>query len=188
MKATNGALTLVDVLNAVPNLKRSNGLRDWQVWGKSNVDGIRWRKRENNEKVVASSMFPDKEFLDTIPIENCARGILPHHSDTGGFFVAVFDKVSLDPEIETQIENEANGQRDVKKSKTREFSNLRFRHGKVKCHFVYPSSSSNGDSGDLVKLSLIVEQPKPPKTKYFATRKITLLFLNAHRPRPIETG
>ena len=36
MKATNGALRLVDVSNELPKLKRSNGLRDWQVWGKSN--------------------------------------------------------------------------------------------------------------------------------------------------------
>ncbi|CAL6331498.1 unnamed protein product [Bathycoccus prasinos] len=193
MKATNGALTLVDVSKGLPNLKRSNGLRDWQVWGKSNR---RWNSaeeaHENNEKVVASSMFPDKEFLDTIPIENCVR-ILPHHSDTGGFFVAVFDKVrELDPEIETQIENEANGN-ESKKSKTKEFSKFKgLGMAEVKCHFEYPSSSSNGDSGDQIKLSLTVEQPKPPKEKYSRDPQDgTLLFLNAHgqdQSRPGRKG
>jgi len=190
MKATNGALRLVDVSNELPKLKRSNGLRDWQVWGKSNcrLNSVE-EAHEKNEKVVASSMFPDKEFLDTIPIENCLR-ILPHHSDTGGFFVAVFDKVrELDPEVETQIENEAKGQ-ESKKSKTREFSKYRgLGMAEVKCHFVYPPSS---DSGDHVSLSLTVEQPKAPKKKYVRDPKDgTLLFVNAHgqdQTRPGRKG
>jgi multisite-specific tRNA:(cytosine-C5)-methyltransferase len=142
---------------------------------------------ENREKVVQSSMFPDKEFLDTIPIENCVR-ILPHHSDTGGFFVAVFDKVrELDPEIETQIENEANGPEGKKFSnKTREFSQFKgLGMAEVKCHFEYPS-------GENVSVSLTVEQPKPPKKKYTRDPQDgTLLFVNAHgqdQTRPGRKG
>lgn len=37
-------------------------------------------------------MFPDAQS-DTFPLERCMR-ILPHHDDTGGFFVAVFEKVA----------------------------------------------------------------------------------------------
>ena len=73
LKATNGALTLVDVSKELPNLKRSDRKRDWQVWGNRIVDGIRRRKRTRTTKkfVLVPEQIPDKEFLDTIPIENC---------------------------------------------------------------------------------------------------------------------
>ncbi len=41
-------------------------------------------------------MFPDAES-DKLPLERCMR-ILPHHSDTGGFFIAVFQKVAKYPQ------------------------------------------------------------------------------------------
>ena len=40
-------------------------------------------------------MFPDAQS-DVFPLERCMR-ILPHHADTGGFFIAVFEKVGAYP-------------------------------------------------------------------------------------------
>lgn len=45
---------------------------------------------------LTKSMFPDAES-DILPLERCMR-ILPHHSDTGGFFIAVFEKVAKYPQ------------------------------------------------------------------------------------------
>ena len=45
---------------------------------------------------LTKSMFPDAAS-DALPLERCIR-ILPHHSDTGGFFVAVFEKVAKYPQ------------------------------------------------------------------------------------------
>ena len=43
------------------------------------------------------SMFPD-EASDGFPMERCMR-ILPHHGDTGGFFIAVLYKVAEMPPL-----------------------------------------------------------------------------------------
>ena len=44
---------------------------------------------------MCRSMFPDL-VSDELPLERCMR-ILPHHADTGGFFVAVFEKTASYP-------------------------------------------------------------------------------------------
>jgi multisite-specific tRNA:(cytosine-C5)-methyltransferase len=43
-------------------------------------------------------MFPTPE-KQQLPLERCMR-LLPHHQDTGGFFVAVLEKVGDLPVIE----------------------------------------------------------------------------------------
>lgn len=40
---------------------------------------------------LSPTMFPSPE-RSALPLERCMR-FLPHHNDTGGFFVAVFEKV-----------------------------------------------------------------------------------------------
>ena len=53
---------------------------------------------QNQAQKLTRSMFPDAES-DSQPLERCMR-ILPHHSDTGGFFIAVFKKVAKYPKQE----------------------------------------------------------------------------------------
>lgn len=45
---------------------------------------------------LTRSMFPDAQS-DSFPMHRCMR-ILPHHDDTGGFFIAVLEKVGKYPE------------------------------------------------------------------------------------------
>ena len=47
------------------------------------------------DKKLTRSMFTDAES-DSFPLERCMR-ILPHHADTGGFFIAVLEKVAKYP-------------------------------------------------------------------------------------------
>lgn len=44
---------------------------------------------------LLESMFPDAAS-DALPLERCMR-ILPHHGDTGGFFIGVLEKVAEMP-------------------------------------------------------------------------------------------
>ena len=50
---------------------------------------------QNKAQKLTRSMFPDADS-DSMPLERCMR-ILPHHSDTGGFFIAVLEKVAKYP-------------------------------------------------------------------------------------------
>ena len=189
MKATNGALKLLDVSKDLPNLKRSTGLKTWQVWGKNNQRIHSMDEAvQSGEKVISSTMFPDDEALETIPIENCVR-ILPHHSDTGGFFVAVFDKVrELDPEVDSAIENDAaGGKREKELSK---FKGLG--RATVKCQFSYEDQEEGAEGEKKISVSLIVEQAKPPKVLHSRDPNDgTLLFVNGHgqdQTRPGRKG
>ena len=88
LKECKGALELLDVSDELPNLKRSPGLHEWQVWDKfgyhPSFDG------EEQMHKLSATMFSDEE-TKKLPLERCMR-LLPHHQDTGGFFVAVFEK------------------------------------------------------------------------------------------------
>ena len=88
LKETDGALELLDVSAELPDLKRSPGLREWQVWDKfgyhPTLDGPEQKYK------LCETMFSSDETKN-MPLERCLR-LLPHHQDTGGFFVAVFQK------------------------------------------------------------------------------------------------
>ncbi|KIY92797.1 hypothetical protein MNEG_15166 [Monoraphidium neglectum] len=86
-----GALRLVDVDAQLPQLKRMPGLKTWKV-----RDRFQWYESWDDAAVVGNklspTMFPSPEKA-ALPLERCMR-FLPHHNDTGGFFVAVIEKVA----------------------------------------------------------------------------------------------
>lgn len=51
---------------------------------------------QNKAQKLIRSMFPNADTA-SLPLERCMR-ILPHHSDTGGFFIAVLEKVGKFPQ------------------------------------------------------------------------------------------
>ena len=51
---------------------------------------------QNKAQKLTRSMFPNADTA-SLPLERCMR-ILPHHSDTGGFFIAVLEKVGKYPQ------------------------------------------------------------------------------------------
>ncbi|KAK5648676.1 hypothetical protein RI129_003568 [Pyrocoelia pectoralis] len=91
---TNGALELVDVRQVLPELKHDPGLETWLVGSKD----LEFYKSfdEVNDKwktVIRPQMFPPKvEDREQYHLNRCLR-ILPHHQNTGAFFVAVLRKV-----------------------------------------------------------------------------------------------
>ncbi|KAL4422857.1 hypothetical protein ABPG75_009054 [Micractinium tetrahymenae] len=97
LRRTKGAFELVDVSGSLPGLRRMPGMQRWKV-----RDRDRWYTNWEEGKEgfkLDPTMFPDEQS-DAMPLHLCMR-FLPHHQDTGGFFVAVLRKVrELDGPIE----------------------------------------------------------------------------------------
>lgn len=95
IKRCKGAVRIVDVSEKYPKLRRAAGLYDWKVVNEKNEvipsfnDVPDDRKRYYRETMWPSTPEECKE----IGIEHAMR-FLPHHQDTGGFFVCVLEKVA----------------------------------------------------------------------------------------------
>ncbi|KAG8176339.1 hypothetical protein JTE90_003301 [Oedothorax gibbosus] len=88
-----GALELLDVRSQLPGLKSLHGLTKWKVANKE-LDVFEKFEDvpEKNLTQCRPNMFPpSEEAAKDMHLDKCIR-ILPHHQDTGGFFVAVIQK------------------------------------------------------------------------------------------------
>ncbi|KAF2449344.1 S-adenosyl-L-methionine-dependent methyltransferase [Karstenula rhodostoma CBS 690.94] len=107
---------LVDGSAHLPNLKRKPGLNKWKVYDTSAVPGgektahlfnswdafVKAKQKYNKEEPerqfsskIAPGCFPPTEASkeeERIPLERCVR-VYPHLQDTGGFFIAILEKV-----------------------------------------------------------------------------------------------
>jgi len=94
LRLSNGALQLQDVSNELPGLKRKPGLKTWKVMTKDKqwINSLEDIKEPRQRAKYSQSIFPPPN-VEEYPLERCLR-IYPHAQDTGGFFVAVFEKVS----------------------------------------------------------------------------------------------
>ncbi|CAO2655655.1 Nn.00g044580.m01.CDS01 [Neocucurbitaria sp. VM-36] len=134
---------LVDCSDHLPNLIRKPGLNTWKVLDTSSVPGSEGEKtahmftsweayqkarskyeveeptRQFSTKITAGCFPPiPKSEEERIPLERCIR-VYPHLQDTGGFFIAIIEK--LDDIKIAQIqnpENSAKAQRSQKKAET----------------------------------------------------------------------
>ena len=106
---------IVDCSDHLPNLIRKPGLTQWKVLDTSHINGEEkmnhmfstWEKfSESKAKYdkdepgrtfsnkIAPGVFPPlaKSDEERIPLERCIR-VYPHLQDTGGFFIAVLEKL-----------------------------------------------------------------------------------------------
>ncbi|ORZ02295.1 S-adenosyl-L-methionine-dependent methyltransferase [Syncephalastrum racemosum] len=92
LRLTDGALELQDVSHMIPGLKRKPGLTTWQVRDKEGkpITSVNDLDKERHQRRFPVSAFPPPNAAD-LHLERCLR-IYPHMQDTGGFFVAVFEK------------------------------------------------------------------------------------------------
>ncbi|CAG8590184.1 9791_t:CDS:10 [Ambispora gerdemannii] len=87
----NGNLHLVDVSNELPEFKRLPGLLTWKVMDKEQQWIEKWEDLPpNKQRHYAKSLWPPANSNE-MNLERCWR-IYPHLQNTGGFFVAVFEK------------------------------------------------------------------------------------------------
>ena len=101
LRTAGGTMRLVDVSGVIPGLKRSPGVSRWRVYTGRDKDGGApgWYDAHADlpaalKKTVLPSVFPPTpEEAAEFHLERCLR-VLPHVQDTGGFFVAVLEKVA----------------------------------------------------------------------------------------------
>ncbi|XP_006903193.1 PREDICTED: tRNA (cytosine(34)-C(5))-methyltransferase [Elephantulus edwardii] len=99
LEKSEGALELADVSSELPGLKRMPGLSQWKVMTKDGQWFTDWEEVPHNRHTqIRPTMFPpkDQQKLQAMNLHRCLR-ILPHHQNTGGFFVAVLVKNSPMP-------------------------------------------------------------------------------------------
>jgi len=88
-----GSIKLVDVSKELPGLIRRPGMSSWKCAGEGNILYSSYDEVPDAEKEkFEETMFPPKNISE-LNIDRCLR-IFPHLQDTGGFFVAVFEKVA----------------------------------------------------------------------------------------------
>ncbi|KAI8982274.1 S-adenosyl-L-methionine-dependent methyltransferase [Mycotypha africana] len=95
LRQTKGAIRLVDVSSSLPELKRKPGLHTWKVStrdGKRFINSLDDLDEKHRRKFPTTVFPPTAEEAKEMHLERCLR-IYPHLQDTGGFFVAVFEKV-----------------------------------------------------------------------------------------------
>ncbi|XP_078606922.1 RNA cytosine-C(5)-methyltransferase NSUN2-like isoform X2 [Branchiostoma floridae x Branchiostoma japonicum] len=94
------SVELVDVSDKLAGLKRLSGVSAWKVMTKSGdfFSSIEEVPTDRHSNLRRASMFPpaDPDKLQAMQLNRCIR-ILPHHQDTGGFFVAVLRKTKALP-------------------------------------------------------------------------------------------
>lgn len=97
LRGAQGALRLVDCSAQLPGLRRNPGLLHWPVMS---VAG-EWLDAPNAEVALPSLFPPPLEEAQAAHLDWCWR-VAPHHQDTGGFFVALLEKVGPLPDRNPQ--------------------------------------------------------------------------------------
>ncbi|XP_061838377.2 RNA cytosine C(5)-methyltransferase NSUN2 isoform X1 [Nerophis lumbriciformis] len=94
LEKSEGALELVDCSSDLPGLKWMPGVTSWKLMTKEGKWYPDWSAVPSSRHTqIRPTMFPptDAQKLADMHLERCMR-ILPHHQNTGGFFVAVLMK------------------------------------------------------------------------------------------------
>ncbi|XP_013161475.1 PREDICTED: tRNA (cytosine(34)-C(5))-methyltransferase [Papilio xuthus] len=145
LQETGDSVKLVDVSDMLPGLKFHKGMTHWRPASKDMVFYDKYEDvPEKWQTVVRPQMFPPKtEDLSKYDLEKCIR-ILPHHQDTGGFFVAVFEKTGLLP-WEKTVEVNTEKETEVKEDKKEPPRKIRRMGGYREDPFVFFS----GDDEDV---------------------------------------
>uniref|UniRef100_A0A8C4DWH7 tRNA (cytosine(34)-C(5))-methyltransferase n=1 Tax=Dicentrarchus labrax TaxID=13489 RepID=A0A8C4DWH7_DICLA len=94
LEKSEGALELADSSADLPGLKWMPGVTSWKLMTKEGQWYSDWSDVPSSRHTqIRPTMFPpkDPEKRASMHLERCMR-ILPHHQNTGGFFVAVLVK------------------------------------------------------------------------------------------------
>ncbi|XP_034949352.1 tRNA (cytosine(34)-C(5))-methyltransferase [Chelonus insularis] len=121
LSETGDSVQLVDARNDVPGLKCNPGVSNWILGTKDLQFYKSWEEvPEHWQTQIRPKMFPPKpEDAPKYHLERSMR-ILPHHQNTGGFFVAVLEKVKPLPwenDTSTVQETSSKDQKPVEEIK-----------------------------------------------------------------------
>lgn len=96
LRRTHGALELISVSEKTKDLKFQPGMLTWRVLDNRNCWHDSFDQARHNIK-MQESMFP-RDDLEQLRIPLSMR-FLPHHQNTGGFFIAVLQKTKDMPPV-----------------------------------------------------------------------------------------
>lgn len=99
LEKSEGSLELMDASADLPGLKWMPGVNSWKLMTKEGQWFSDWAEVPTSRHTqIRPTMFPPKDTdkLAKMHLERCMR-ILPHHQNTGGFFVAVLLKTAPMP-------------------------------------------------------------------------------------------
>ncbi|ORZ03789.1 S-adenosyl-L-methionine-dependent methyltransferase [Syncephalastrum racemosum] len=159
LRQTKGALELKDVSSELPGLERKPGLVTWKVMRKDgtyidSVDDL------TEEDARLKSIFPPVN-AEKLHLERCLR-IYPHMQDTGGFFVAVFEKVKPFTREDKLIDDQ------IKEAKEEQ------------------SPASEVGSKEVELPTAVVEQPQPKKQGKADIKPASFELMDSENPESIE--
>jgi len=107
-------MELVDLSTKLPGLVRQQGLSTWKV---SDIHGNILESmedvRDRHKKRFLPSLFPPNTEEAKRMNLNYAIRVLPHHNDTGGFFVALLKKNRKKKRPREEMEQECNESKKV---------------------------------------------------------------------------
>ncbi|XP_006816117.1 RNA cytosine-C(5)-methyltransferase NSUN2-like, partial [Saccoglossus kowalevskii] len=114
LSRSQGAVELVDCSQKLPQLKRINGMTSWKILNENGKEFLSFEDvPDRNKKRLRETMFAPKD-IDSLHINRCMR-LLPHHQDSGGFFIAVLQKVKSLPWI-NESKNKMHSDKQVSSS------------------------------------------------------------------------
>ena len=96
LRRTHGGLRLVETSEVAKGLKFQPGLSTWKVMDSAGNWHESWETGQSNPK-LHKSMFPDDD-VESLGLSKTMR-FLPHHQNTGGFYVAVLEKIKEMPAL-----------------------------------------------------------------------------------------
>uniref|UniRef100_A0A8C7FNA9 tRNA (cytosine(34)-C(5))-methyltransferase n=1 Tax=Oncorhynchus kisutch TaxID=8019 RepID=A0A8C7FNA9_ONCKI len=177
LEKSEGALELADASVDLPGLKWMPGVTKWKLMTKEGQWYKDWSEVPvNRHTQIRPTMFPptDTEKLANMKLERCMR-ILPHHQNTGGFFVAVLVKKApmpwnrRFPKVYTHTPLE-DGERDGGKEPGED-------------------SPKEPEAGDQAKESNVCGPPPNKKMKRHGFKEDPFVFLTEDDPvfPPIES-
>uniref|UniRef100_A0A672LTX3 tRNA (cytosine(34)-C(5))-methyltransferase n=1 Tax=Sinocyclocheilus grahami TaxID=75366 RepID=A0A672LTX3_SINGR len=168
LEKSEGALELADASPDLPGLKYMPGIASWKVMTKEGQWYSDWSEVPTSRHTqIRPTMFPptDPEKLANMKLERCMR-ILPHHQNTGGFFVAVLVKKAPMP-----------WNRRYPKPITHGFNNPF--HKSVDLLFLFSSVTVLHID---MKCSVCSSPPPPKKMKLFGFKEDPFVFLTEDDP------
>jgi len=106
---------LKPVEDELPQLKRASGVSQWRVRYRGSwyddYDAVP-EKLKKDRKILPTMFPPTAEQLAPLDIHRCMR-VLPHYQDTGGFFIAVLEKLPSPPAAQAAVETISSEDADM---------------------------------------------------------------------------
>ncbi|CAI6327186.1 unnamed protein product [Periconia digitata] len=181
---------LVDCSDYLPNLKRKPGLNTWKIMDTSTVPGSNdktahlfssWDafvkaqakyEKEEPERVFSNKIMPGvfppiaSSEEERIPLERCVR-VYPHLQDTGGFFIAVLEKLD---DIKVGQITSSNNEASLLQAKTESETATPANAGEMEVDVTEPPTESAPEAGNQSPLKRKLEDTEDAEAEAKRTK------------------